>query len=484
MTGGRLASVLVSLCLLASGGWMVDAAGQAPSTAVSYNQHVAPIVLARCATCHRPGEVAPMSLLSYSDVRPWARAIKAKVLAREMPPWFADPRFGRFRNERRLSDAEIETIVSWVDAGAPEGAGTPPPTPHFPQNSSGFMDRPPDRVMEMPVDLELPATGEPPYIKLWSKSPFRQDMFLEAVELRPGNRRVAHHSSIGTMPLPRGARLRSGPAWPGGPDVPDALALFGDGRPVADGVMTGNVLVFYVPGGGFMRFREGTARRIRSTDHLLWSLHYMPTGTAERDRHTVALWFARTPPTHEVVTAAASDVHIVNGREILAGDDALLAPIPPRASDYERIGLIAFPEPVTLVALWPHMHAYGRDMTFTAVYPDGREETLLSVPRYDFNWQIQYELEEPLKLPAGTVVRAVAHYDNSNRNPRNRTPDEEVRWGLQSWNEMFGPFLEVVYDNRPIVRRPPPDLFAPDCDPGLGGGVQLPGGGLLGPPCR
>jgi hypothetical protein len=196
---------------------------------------------------------------------------------------------------------------------------------------------------------------------------------------------------------------------------------------------------------------------MRSTEHVLWNLHYMPTGSAERDRHTLALWFARTPPTHEVVTAAASEVHLVEGREVLAGDGRLTAPIPPYADNYERTGIIAFTEPVTVLSAWPHMHSNGKDMTFVAIYPDGREETILRVPRYDFDWEIQYEFAEPLKMPAGSAIRATAHYGNSKATP--------VEWGLQSWNEMFGPFLEIVYDNRPL---PPPqrrDLFA--CTPGL-----------------
>ena len=425
-----------------------------------------------------------MSLMTYDEARPWARSIKAKVLTGEMPPWFADPQYGKFRNERRLSQAQIDTLAAWVDAGAPQGAGAPPTPRRFPPNSSGFMDRPPDYVLKMPVEIAIPAAGEPPYVKVWSKSPFPRDVYLEAVELRPGNRRVTHHSSTGGTPLPAGARLRTAPAWPGGPVVKDAVALLRDGSPAVGNEMTGNVLVFYVPGGGFQRFRPGMARRLRRDDYILWSVHYMPTGKPETDRHTLALWIAKTPPTHEVVTAAASETHLVEGQPVAAGDERLLAPIPPYAENYERTGIISFKEPVTLVGLWPHMHWYGKDMTFVVAYPDGRQETLLSVPKYDFNWEIQYELLEPLKLPPGSSIRATAHYDNSRKNPRNLTPDQPVTWGFQSWNEMFGPFLEIVYDNRLLPRRDP---FAPDCDP-FGQGVQLPGAGgdasLGGPPCR
>jgi hypothetical protein len=350
------------------------------------------------------------------------------------------------------------------------------------------MDRPPDYVLRMPVEIEIPARGEPPYVKLWTKLPFGRDVLVEAVELRPGNRRVTHHSSAGVLPLPAGAEIRTGVAWPGGPTVRNAVALLRNGDPAVTGVVTGNVLVFYVPGGGYQRFRPGTARRIRGDDLLLWSIHYMPTGEPETDRHTLAIWIAKGPVTHEVVTAAASDVHIVERREVVSGDDRLLAPIPANAARYERIGITPFREPVTVFGLWPHMHNYGKDMTFVAVYPDGREQLLLSVPQYDPNWQIQYELAEPLKLPAGSAIRATAHYDNSPGNPRSFAPGKEVEWGLQSWNEMFGPFLELVYDNRPLPPMRRQDLFAQPCDPAGRGVPQDPtgvasGGGLFGRPC-
>jgi hypothetical protein len=365
--------------------------------------------------------------------------------------------------------------VAWADGGAPEGSGAPPPAPRFVEQSSGFMDRPPDYVLQAPATLPIPGAGEPPYIKLWSKPPFRQDVYLEAVELRPGNRQVTHHSSAGMMRMPDGARLQSGAAWPGGPIVKDAVALLRNGEHAVTGVVTGNVMVFYVPGGGYQRFPPGYARRMRRDEYVLWSLHYMPTGTPQDDRHSLALWVAKTPPTHEVVTAAASEVYLVNGREVLSGDEQLLAPIPPRTSNYERTGIIAFREPVTLLALWPHMHEYGKDMTFVAVYPDGREETLLRVPAYDFNWQIQYELMTPLKLPAGSAIRATAHYDTTRRTRSGAAPDQPVAWGPQSWNEMFGPFLDVVYDNRRLVPEQRRDLFAPEC-----GVFQDP----FGRPCR
>jgi len=317
----RLVSLAGCLAVIPIVTTLAASPAQAPAGVPTFNADIAPILFANCVTCHRPGEVAPMSLLTYDEVRPWARAIKAKVLTREMPPWFADPQFGKFRNERRLSQAQIDALTAWVDGDAPQGPGAPPRAPRFPPNSSGFMERPPDYVLQMPAEIKIPAVGEPPYVKLWSKSPFGRDVYLEAVELRPGNRKVTHHSSTGGMPLPSGARIRTAAAWPGGPEVKNAVALLGDGTAAVDGAVTGNVLVFYVPGGGFQRFPPGMARRLRRDDYILWSVHYMPTGKEETDRHTLAVWIAKSPPTHQVVTAAASEQHLVEGQPVAAGDE-------------------------------------------------------------------------------------------------------------------------------------------------------------------
>ncbi len=469
----------------------------------TFNKDVAPILFSTCVECHRPGQVAPMSLLSFTEARPWARAIKTKVAAREMPPWFADPRYGKFRNARSLSQEQIDTIAAWVDAGAPEGDGAAPTPPEFPEGWSTFMSRPPDAVVEMPIEMQVPGEGEIPNFTIWGPNPFKEDKLLEAVELQPSNRRVTHHSSAGSRALPAATHLGRGPAWRGGPLI-DGVPVYADGRPYTGagdanevvstertGVRPGqavqggdvneaeaqrnaaaqaaglsrrgfsdgsaafeSLLLFYVPGGGFQKFRPGMSKRLRQSDQLTWGLHYTMTGKPETDRHRLGVWFQQVPTTHEVVTTAVTGTHIVEGKEI--GSAANRPVIPPGADDWKITGITALKDDVTLSGLWPHMHLRGKDMTFTVVYPDGREEIILSVPRYDFNWQVQYEFEQPLKLPAGTVIKAIAHYDNSVKNRYNPAPDKEVYWSEQSWDEMFLPFLELTVDKNDLTKEKKP----------------------------
>jgi hypothetical protein len=438
-----------------------------PAAAPTFNADVAPILYKNCVTCHRPGEVAPMSLLSYKVARPWARAMKTKVLAGDMPPWGADPRYGKFRNAPTITAAEIKTLVAWVDAGAPEGTGTPPPAPTFPDGWSAAMGRPPDFTIEMPVEWEIPASGELPNFDVFSKVPFTEDKFVEAVELRPSNRAVTHHSSIRAHPLPPGTKLGKAPAWPGGPmanaEVVPVSVDTGERGPGVNFAEGGggegeqNVLLIWVPGGGFQQFRPGIARRITPDDYFQWRLHYTATGKPEKDRHVLGLWFARGPVTHEVISSSTMEVRVVEGKEVIGegGKRPSVPQIPAFAENWTIMGIKAFPDAVTLNSVWPHMHLRGKDMTYTLTYPDGREEIILSVPKYQFEWQFQYEFVEPLKIPAGSVMRVVSHYDNSTRNRTNPGPDKDVVWGEQSWEEMFNPFYDYSVDKDVLtITRP------------------------------
>ncbi len=431
-------------------GLMFPAAGQSSLPATpTFNRDVAPILYSNCVGCHRPGEVAPMSLLTFSDARPWARAIKARVLAREMPPWSADARYGDFSNRPRLTSADVETLGQWVDAGAPEGDGAPPVPPRFPDGWNSQMGRPPDQVLEAPSEVDVPAEGTVPAFTLWLKLPYRYDTFVEAVELRPSNRRVVHHASVSLGALPPLTKLGRAALWSGGP-VLDGVRLARDGQPYVtrSAVEFGYPMLFYVPGGGFLKLPPGTAKRMRPGENVSWGMHLVTTGQPERVRMRLGLWLARRAVAHEVLMMTANTKRVVDGREVPmdARGNPIIPNIPAGAENWSITGLITFPNDVTLYALWPHMHLRGKDMTFTLTYPNGREETLLSVPRYDFNWQITYQLAKPLKIPARSTIRAVAHYDNSARNRNNPDPTQEVFWGEQSWNEMFNPFLEVSVD--------------------------------------
>jgi hypothetical protein len=476
-SGAALACSLVAL-----------ASASAATPPPTFNRDVAPILYARCIGCHRTGQSAPMALVSYDDARPWARAIKARVVSREMPPWLADPRYGaKLANDPRLTDAEIETIAAWVDAGAPRGVGAAPAPPVFRDEWHTFRNRPPDAVLEMSTEFEVPAEGKLPVFTLWSPNPFKEDKFIEAVELHPGAAAAVHHSDLTARALPPGTALGRGRAWKGGPLVdfvpvyPDGrsyneLTADGepeDGRPGADDgtraalqdeafrTTDDHRLLFYVPGGGFQEFPPGAVKRISAGNMLAWNLHYTPTGRPLKDRHRLGLWFARTPPTHEVVTKRVGEAHIIEGREFVAGRDGTRFPaIPAFAADWRITAITPVQEDVTLYGLWPHMHLRGKDMVFIATYPDGHEDVLLDVPRYNFGWQLQYQLAEPRHLPAGTTIKAIGHYDNSARNRDNPRPDVAVGWSEQTSDEMFNGWLELSYD-RDLITRTVYALAAP-----------------------
>jgi hypothetical protein len=420
-----------------------------------------------------------MSLLTYEDARPWARDIKTKVAARQMPPWPADPRYGQFTNRHLLTTQQINTVTAWVDAGAPEGDGSPPPAPKFIDGWASQMDRPPDLVIDAPFEFELPATGEVPAFAVWIKPPFSGQRFIEAVELRPTNRAVVHHSNVLVGKLPPGSKIGRGELWPGGPAL-DAVPVSKSGTPLPPNLDSfGKPLLFYVPAGGFLRFPKGVAKRIEADDYLVWGFHFVSDGKVERAGARIGLWFARGDVQREALTWTVTEKLTVNGKDVPHDKTGrqVLPNIPAGAPAYEVVGTMRVAEDLTLYALWPHMHSHGRDMTFTLVDPKGNEQTLLSVPKYDAQWQLTYELEVPLKVRAGSIIRAVAHYDNSTGNRSNPNPNRDVRWGPQSTDEMFGPFLELAYDRLGIR-----DTGRPDC-----GSVQPldpVSGGLAAPPCR
>jgi mono/diheme cytochrome c family protein len=446
--------------------------------APTFTRDVAPIFYRKCVTCHRPGESAPMSLLTYRAARPWASAIRRQVAARTMPPWFADPAFSRrFANDNTLSAAEISTLVDWVEAGAPEGDGEPPAAPVFTDEWHTFNNRPPDAVIEMPAEFDVPAEGVLPVFTLWSPNPFHEDKFLEAVELRPGIVAAVHHSDVTARSLPRGTVLAKGRAWKGGPPI-SFVPVYPDGRSFNEltsesnegesvgmtsarrtalsrdvfGTRDDNRLLFYVPGGGFQRFPPGAVKRISAGNVLAWNLHYTPTGQPARDKHRLGLWFAQTPQTHEVITKRIGEAHIIEGREFVAEPGRSEFPsIPAFADDWRITAITPFQDDVTLYGLWPHMHLRGKDMTFIATYPDGREEVLLHVPEYDFRWQLQYELVTPVRLPAGSTIKAIGHYDNSSRNPANPAPGQPVYWSEQTADEMFNGWMELSVDAHVIA---------------------------------
>jgi hypothetical protein len=464
MAGGVL--VAIGATVFTSG---PVAAQGASAGAPTFNKDVAPIVYSKCASCHREGEVAPMSLITYEQVRPWARAIKNKVIAREMPPWGADPKETLpMRNDISLSDAQIQTMVAWVDAGAPRG--NPADLPPAPAFTTGWTyGQAPDAILEMPVEFEIPAEGELGVQMFYSKVPWTEDRFAEVVELRPGNARVVHHAGIFFVDIPEGATLRDGRII--GPDG----QVIGDrgsaGLPSTDGGLPGSSkLLSWVPGRGLDRHRPDVGKRIPAGKYVNWQMHYNPTGKAETDRSRLGIWFNKVPVTHEVLIRQAGDplattkgglsLYRAEGKEIEYKADpgstrrSRTTPnIPPYVERWSLTGITPVTEDITLYAMSPHMHLRGKSLKWVVTYPDGREQTILSVPKFDFNWQFNYELAEPLKIPAGSKITGIGFYDNSPKNKWNPAPHLEVYWSEQSWDEMYQPFTEYSVDSQDLTKK-------------------------------
>jgi mono/diheme cytochrome c family protein len=437
---------------------------EGPAAAPTFAKDVAPILYNSCVSCHRPGEVAPMSLISYEDVRPWAKSIRVKVSNREMPPWGANPHFGTFKDDRSLTDDQIATIAKWVDSGAPKGSDADlPPVPTF---AGGWSHGEPDVVIEMPVDFEIPAEGEVPVIDFFAKSPFTEDVYVKALEVRPGTAGVVHHAGLYVIDqLPEGAKLVNG------------RILDERGKPMGrnqvaranGGTSTQEIqkLLSFVPGRGYEEYQGDAGQLIKAGSYIDFYMHYTPTGTPQKDRTKLGLYFAKPGQTvghmiYHSFGAAGPTTYIVEGKEYTprfrpdqTRDEGgvNLPNIPPYAENWKVVSVHTIREPITLYGLTPHLHLRGKSMRYTLTLPDGREEVLLDVPKYDFNWQTYYELVAPKKIPAGSKVTVVTLFDNSPKNPYNPAPDKEVFWSEQSWDEMYAPQARITVDGRELKKE-------------------------------
>ena len=458
----------VALGALAIGAAANFGTSASDKTVPTFAKDVAPIVFNKCANCHRPGEAVPMTFTSYQEVRPWSKAIKEAVVEKTMPPWFAEehPTI-KFHNERRLSQKEIDTIVAWVDGGSPKGEGE---LPKLPDLAKGWSWGEPDVIIEMPVDYEVPAEGELPMQNFYVEFPFKEDKWVQAVELRPGNPNVVHHSIANVSRLPEGSKLVNGRAVrpESGAALNGASARRTGGLSEGDEVFQSQdsftragafKLVGQAPGKGFERHPSGSAKRIPAGSYIQFNMHYQPTGKVEKDRSILGLWFAKAPVVHEVLTKGVNDIvyvggkdigetRTVNGREVRSR--GRIPNIPPHVDNWEIAGEMLVKQDITITAFAPHMHLRGKDIKYVLHLPDGTRKTLLNVSKFDFNWQIHYELVAPLKVPGGSRIVATAHYDNSVNNRYNPAPEKEVFWSEQSWDEMFIPWFEYTVDSQDL----------------------------------
>jgi len=373
------------------------AAAQTPTFA----KDVAPIFYSKCVECHRPTMFAPMSLVKYDEARPWAKSIRARVSTRTMPPWGADPAHGVFKNDPRLSDKEIATILAWVDGGAPKGNDKDLPT--VPEFVDGWTIGKPDAVFEMKEPFQIPATGIVEYQYIRIPTGITEDKWLAAIEIKPEARAQVHHVIAFTVPA--GSPVNEGGAL--GP------GNIGGVTPNKPGVV----------------FDPGVGRMLNGNSDIVLQMHYTTNGQATTDRTQVGLRFLKEPPS--MVQRGGS---VIQPRFVIPAGD-------PNA---EVRGSRVLQADTILTSLTPHMHVRGKDMTYTAKYPDGRTEVLLSVPKYDFNWQITYQLKEAKRMPKGTEIEVVAHYDNSPQNKFNPDPTKDVRWGDQTFEEMMIGFWGTV----------------------------------------
>lgn len=380
-----------------------QAMAKAKHAEISYSDDIAPILLENCVACHREGGLGPWAMSDYNMVRGFSLMIREVIRTKRMPPWHADPTVGHWSNDRSLSNEEIQTLVHWIEAGAPRGEGED----YLATNDTEYFDwdaqdnlGAPDFVIDIPA-MEIPATGVVDYQYHFVENTIGKDVWVKAAEIMPGDRQVLHHV-ITTF----------------GYDITEGEHK---GRFKRIGGLRG-----YAPGLNNDGFPENTGIMLPADAKIEFQMHYTPVGRATVDESKMGVWVYDEPPTHEMVSMFVANPRIK---------------IPAGAANHKETVEQVIPKDAYLYSLMPHAHFRGKAAEFRAVYPDGTSELLLSVPNYDFNWQTTYELEEPKFIPAGTKLVQANWWDNSKRNSANPDPSIEVTWGEQSWEEMlFGAF--------------------------------------------
>jgi hypothetical protein len=365
------------------------------ASAPTFHKNIEPILQKHCQECHRPGEAGPMPLLTYAQTRPWAKAIRSAVLNGKMPPWHADSHVGKFVNDLSMAPCEKEALIAWIDAGSPEGSAADAPKPR--RFTEGWRIPKPDVIFEMPSEFAVPANGTVEYQYFPVPTNFTEDKWIEAVEVRPGDRSVVHHAIVVT------------------------------GSP--DDYYSQDYLAGFAPGMVPQVWKPGQARLVKAGSYLIFQMHYTANGKATKDRTKIGIVFAKKPATEQIVAMQAAAHRLA---------------IPPGDPHYRSIASATIDEQCYLVGMRAHMHLRGKAFTFRATYPSGATEVLLEISKYDFNWQPYYYLETPKLLPRGTRIEAIGVFDNSTNNPANPNPAATVLWGPQSWDEMLIGWFDVA----------------------------------------
>jgi hypothetical protein len=402
----------------------------------TFAKDVAPIMFENCAGCHSPGQVGPMSLLSYEEVRPWVKSIQKQVEAGKMPPWHADEGYGPFANDRSLSEDERETILKWAKMGAPLGNKADLPPAPKPADDSGWKHGEPDVIYTL-EEITVPGNSPDQFYDIPIETDLGEDKWITGLDIKPGNSTVVHHVILWEGRQPGQGWLG---AWAAGA-TPD-------------------------------KFPEGTGRLLKKGATILADMHYHPTETDATDVTQVGLYFAEDP---DSIKKELTNLWVMNTDFV----------IPPGDSNYQATSTHTFPQDSTILSVTPHMHYRGKDFKYTATFPDGTSKELLKVSNYDFNWQTVYWFEEPVKAPKGTRIDCVAHWDNSENNPFNPDPTKTVTFGPESYDEMMIGFVDYIVDEgvrpKPFASANPiadklPSLI--EKNPGDVYKVMIPGQGL------
>ncbi|MBS1812516.1 MAG: DUF3471 domain-containing protein, partial [Acidobacteria bacterium] len=426
-----------------------------------FSKDIAPIFNAKCAECHRPGDAAPFSTLTYKEVRPWAKSIKEKVANRTMPPWHADPHFGQFANDRSLSQKEIDTIVAWVDGGAKEG--NPKDMPAAPTFVDGWSIGKPDMIIKVPEYTYKAGADEYQYYDVATN--FKEDMYVQFAEARPGNRKIVHHilafiqppggmNLVGLSNEERNKRMDVMLKNPNSPFYRDGFLMrLKPEQPVMDdgcdpngrrGGGGDNILTGYAPGHNADIFAPGTGRKIPAGSIIRFQMHYsnqtLGSNAVEKDESVIGLIFAKEPPKKLVTTNSVGNI---------------LFKIPAGAENHKVTACRTIKRDTTVYALLPHMHLRGKSMRYDVYYPNGKSETLLNVPKYDFGWQTNYVLKEPKHLPAGSRIMVTAYFDNSKNNKFNPDPTKDIRYGEPTYDEMMLGFMDFVTEFPTVAQIDP-----------------------------
>ena len=390
-------------------------------------QDVAPILEMHCAGCHQAGEIGPMPLTTYAQVRPWAKAIKQAVIEGVMPPWHADRVTSqRFLNSRLLKESEIRMLAEWADSGAREGPAGGVPIHPIQEATEGWKLGKPDLVIRVP-GAKIPASGTFEYTFLVTPVDVPADTWISAAEWKVDQRAVVHHMNAFLRPPGSSFVANVEPGQLYVPTRDERAARHSNEREVD----RRELLIGYEPGYKPANWGDGRAKLMHKGGSVVFEIHYNPNGKPVKDYSELGIYFAKQPPRERVLTITPADAGLT---------------IPPGSASYASHVTATLTHEVKLVSLQPHMHLRGKAFEITAVYPDGRRDTLLRVPRYDFNWQTTYFLSKPIVLPKGAVLDYVATFDNSVNNRHNPDPAKTVYWGDQSWDEMNVGFTELAFD--------------------------------------